>query len=99
MFINQLIFNFLLFFLGVCGIILNRRSILIILMCIEVILLSLNLNFIVLSTYLDDLQGQIIAFYILTVAASESAVGLAIIILYYKLRGDIDMFQTVALKG
>lgn len=99
MLIVQLVSNMFLFLIGVLGILLNRRSILIIFMCVEVILLSLNLNFIVVSTYLDDIQGQLFAFFILTVAAAESAVGLAIIILYYKLRGDIDMFQSISLKG
>lgn len=99
MLIIQFISNFFLFFFGIIGIVMNRRSILIILMCVEVVLLSLNLNFILASTYLDDLQGQLLAFFVLTVAASESAVGLAIIILYYKLRGDIEMFQTITLKG
>jgi NADH-quinone oxidoreductase subunit K len=68
-------------------------------MCIEIILLSLNLNFIVLSTYLDDFCGQVFSFFILTVAAAESAVGLAIIIIYYRLRGEIKSFQPVSLKG
>ena len=99
MFLNQLTSNIFLFFIGLLGIVLNRRNILIVLMCIEIILLSLNLNFIVLSTYLDDFCGQVISFFILTVAAAESAVGLAIIIIYYRLRGEIKSFQPVSLKG
>ena len=70
---------------------LDFRSILIILMCIELMLLSLNLNFITFSIYFDDLFGQIFSFFILTVAASESAVGLAIIIIYYRVRGNISI--------
>ena len=72
MFLNQLTSNIFLFFIGLLGIVLNRRNILIVLMCIEIILLSLNLNFIVLSTYLDDFCGQVFSFFILTVAAAES---------------------------
>ena len=60
-------------------------------MCIELMLLSLNLNFIIFSVYLDDLYGQIFSLFILTVAAGESAIGLAIIILYYRVRGSISM--------
>ena len=99
MFLNQLTSNIFLFFIGLLGIVLNRRNIWIVLMCIEIILLSLNLNFIVLSTYLDDFCGQVFSFFILTVAAAESAVGLAIIIIYYRLRGEIKSFQPVSLKG
>jgi len=99
MFLLQITSNMFLFFIGLLGIVLNRRNILIILMCLEVVLLSLNLNFIIMSTYLDDISGQIFAFFILTVAAAESPVGLAIIIIYYRHQGDITMFQPVSLKG
>jgi NADH-quinone oxidoreductase subunit K len=99
MFLVQIASNIFLFFIGLFGIILNRRNILIVLMCLEIVLLSLNLNFIVMSSYLDDFSGQIFAFFVLTVAAAESAVGLAVIIIYYRLRGSITMFQPVSLKG
>ena len=82
MFIFQLLTNIVLFFIGVLGIISNRRNILIVLMCIELILLSINLNFILFSVYLDDSYGQLFSLFILTVAAAEAAVGLAILILY-----------------
>jgi NADH-quinone oxidoreductase subunit K len=95
----QLITNFILFFLGVFGIIFQRRNILIILMCIELILLSVNLNFIVFSVYLDDFFGQLFSLFILTVAASESAIGLAILILYFRLRGNISINREIVLKG
>ena len=95
----QLITNVILFFLGVFGIIFQRRNILIILMCIELILLSVNLNFIVFSVYLDDFFGQLFSLFILTVAASESAIGLAILILYFRLRGNITINQETVLKG
>ena len=99
MFITQFITNIILFFIGVFGIISNKRSILIILMCIELILLSVNLNFVVFSIYLDDFYGQIFSLFILTVAAAESAIGLAILILYYRIRGKIVIDQNVILKG
>lgn len=99
MFLIQLVSNFFLFFIGIIGIILNRRNILTVLMCIELVLLSINLNFILFSIYLDDLSGQIFSFFILTVAASESAVGLAIIIVYFRIRGSIHILQSSALKG
>ena len=95
----QLITNVILFFLGVFGIIFQRRNILIILMCIELLLLSVNLNFIVFSVYLDDFFGQLFSLFILTVAASESAIGLAILILYFRLRGNISINREIVLKG
>jgi NADH-quinone oxidoreductase subunit K len=89
MFLTQISANILLFFIGLLGVILNRRNILIILMCIELLLLSLNMSFILFSVYLDDLYGQLFSFFILTIAAAESAIGLAIIIIYYRIRGNI----------
>ena len=68
-------------------------------MCVEIVLLSLDLNFVVMAAYFDDCYGQIFSFFIITVAAAESAVGLAVIIVYYRLKGDISVFQSVLLKG
>jgi NADH-quinone oxidoreductase subunit K len=99
MFLRQLTINIFLYIIGMLGIVFNRRSILIILMCIELMLLSLNLNFIVFSIYFDDLFGQLFSLFILTVAASESAVGLAIIIIYYRVRGNISIDQNYLLRG
>jgi len=99
MFILQILTNTFLFFTGMFGIILNRTSILLILMCIELMLLSVNLNFIVFSVYLDDFYGQIFSLFILTIAAAESAVGLAILIIYYRIRRKIDINQVSTLKG
>ena len=99
MFLQQLTANFFLFITSLIGIAINRRSILIILMCIELVLLSLNLNFILFSVYFDDLYGQLFSFFILTVAAGESAVGLAIIIIYYRVRGSILMGQAAVLRS
>jgi len=98
MFLTQLSANLFLFFIGLLGIIFNRRNILIILMCIELVLLSLNLNFILFSVYLDDLYGQLFSFFILTIAAAESAIGLAVIIIYYRIRGNIDINTQFTLK-
>lgn len=99
MFLKQLTANVFLFLIGLFGIILNRRNILIILMCLELMLLSLNLNFIVFAVCFDDLYGQLFSFFILTVAAAESAVGLAIIIIYFRIRGSISIDQVAVLKG
>ncbi len=99
MFILQLSTNFLLFIISLTGLIKNRQNILLVLMSIELLLLSVNLNFILFSIYLDDLYGQLFSFFILTVAAAESGIGLAIIIIYYRIRGNILITQKVALKG
>jgi NADH-quinone oxidoreductase subunit K len=99
MFIFQLTANFFLFLISMLGIAFNRRNIIVILMCIELSLLSINLNFILFSIYFDDLYGQLFSFFVLTVAAGESAVGLAIIIIYYRVRGTISMSQAVTLRG
>lgn len=79
------------FFIGILGIILNRKNILIIIMSIELLLLSINLNFAVFSVYLDDVVGQIFVLFILTIAATESAIGLAIITVFYRLKSSIQM--------
>jgi NADH-quinone oxidoreductase subunit K len=79
------------FFIGLIGIILNRKNILIIIMSIELLLLSINLNFAVFSAYLDDITGQIFILFILTIAATESACGIAIITVFYKLKNSIQL--------
>ena len=89
----------IIFFLGVIGIFLNRKNVIIILMCIELILLAVNINLVSFSIYLQNLTGQIFTMFILTVAAAEAAVGLAIIIMYYKNKGSIDVDQISSLKG
>ena len=90
---NHFIINFFLFCLGLFGIILNRQNIIIILMSIELLLLSVNLNFIYFSVYIDDVIGQVFSLLILTVAAAESAIGLAIMILFFKIYGDISIYK------
>lgn len=89
----------ILFIIGLSGIFLNRKNLLIILMSIEIILLAINMNFIIFSVYLDDLLGQVFALLILTVAAAESAIGLAILVIYYRARGTISIEQIHLLKG
>jgi NADH-quinone oxidoreductase subunit K len=98
MFLVQLFLNFFLFIISVFGIIFHKKNILFTLICIELLLLSVNLNFIIFSIYLDDIYGQIFSIFILTVAAAESSVGLAIIILYYRVRKNIGLDQKSVLK-
>ena len=81
----------ILFFIGLFGVILNRKNILTILMSIELLLLGVNLNFATLSIYLDDIVGHIFVIFILTIAAAESAIGLAIITVFYKLKHSIEL--------
>ncbi len=79
------------FFIGLVGIVLNRKNILIIIMSIELLLLAVNLNFAAFSIYLDDIVGQIFVLFILTIAAAESAIGLAIITVFFKLKNSIQL--------
>ena len=89
----------ILFTLGVFGIFLNRKNIIIILMSIELILLAVNINFVAFSAQLDDLAGQVFALLILTVAAAEAAIGLAILVIFYRNRGTIAVEDVNQLKG
>jgi len=87
------------FAIGVVGIFLNRKNVIIILMSIELILVAVNINLVSFSIYLQDLTGLVFAMFILTVAAAEAAVGLAIIVAYYKNKGSIHVEQISSLKG
>jgi NADH-quinone oxidoreductase subunit K len=89
----------ILFTIGVVGIFLNRKNIIIILMSIELILLSVNLNFVAFSSYLGDLVGQVFALFVLTVAAAEAAIGLAILVVYFRNRGTIAVEDVNVMKG
>ena len=89
----------IIFTIGIIGIFLNRKNIIIILMSIELILLAVNINLVSFSIYLQNLVGQVFTMFILTVAAAETAVGLAIIVIYYKNKGSIDVEQISSLKG
>ena len=88
-----------LFTLGVFGIFLNRKNVIIILMSIELMLLSVNLNLVAFSAYLNDLVGQVFAMFIMTVAAAEAAIGLAILVVYFRNRGTIAVDQINLMKG
>lgn len=88
-----------LFLLGIWGIFLNRKNIIIMLMSIELMLLAVNLNFVLFSVYLDDMIGQLFALLILTVAAAESAIGLAILVVYYRIRGTVAVEYINLIKG
>ncbi len=89
----------IIFTVGVVGIFLNRKNIIIILMCIELILLAVNVNLVSFSIFINDLTGQIFALFILTVAAAEAAIGLAIIVVYYRNSGTIRVEEINKLKG
>ncbi|MBS0296122.1 MAG: NADH-quinone oxidoreductase subunit NuoK [Proteobacteria bacterium] len=89
----------ILFTIGVFGIFVNRKNVIVILMSIEMILLSVNINFVAFSAYLHNIQGQIIALFVLTVAAAEAAVGLAILVTFFRNRGDIAVDDASMMKG
>lgn len=96
---HYLVVSSLLFVLGICGIFLNRKNVITILMSIELILLSVNVNFVAFSTALGDLSGQVFTVFVLTVAAAEAAIGLAILVIYYRNRGSIAVEDINQLKG
>ena len=89
----------IIFTIGIIGIFLNRKNVIIILMSIELMLLAVNINLVSFSIYLQNLVGQVFTMFILTVAAAEAAVGLAIIVIYYKNKGSINVEQIDSLKG
>ena len=89
----------ILFTIGVFGIFVNRKNVIVILMSIEMILLSVNINFVAFSAYLHNIQGQILALFVLTVAAAEAAVGLAILVTFFRNRGDIAVDDASMMKG
>jgi len=89
----------ILFTIGMLGIFLNRRNIIIILMSVELILLAVNINFVAFSAYQGDLVGQVFALFVLTVAAAEAAIGLAILVVYFRNRGTIAVEDVNLMKG
>jgi len=89
----------ILFSIGMLGIFLNRKNILIILMSIEIILLAVNLNFVAFSQHLNDLMGQVFALFVLTVAAAEAAIGLAILVVFFRNKGSIAVEDVSTMKG
>ena len=96
---HYLTLSSIIFTIGIVGIFLIRKNVIIILMSIELILLAVNINLVSFSIYLQDLVGQVFTMFILTVAAAEAAVGLAIIVVYYKSKGSINVEQISSLKG
>lgn len=94
-----LVLGAILFSLSIAGIFLNRKNIILILMAIELMLLAVNMNFVAFSHYLNDLSGQVFVFFILTVAAAEAAIGLAILVVLYRNRSTINVEDIDNLKG
>lgn len=88
-----------LFVIGIFGLFLNRKNIIILLMSIELMLLSVNINFVAFSSYLGDLVGQVFTLFVLTVAAAEAAIGLAILVCFFRNRGTIDVEDVNVMKG
>ncbi len=89
----------ILFTLGVFGIFLNRKNVIIILMSVELMLLAVNINLVAFSSFLQDLVGQVFAMFVLTVAAAEAAIGLAILVVYFRNRGSIEVEDINLMKG
>ncbi|NCN43624.1 MAG: NADH-quinone oxidoreductase subunit NuoK [Thiomicrospira sp.] len=96
---DYLVFGAILFMVSMAGIFLNRKNVIVLLMSIELLLLAVNTNFIAFSHYLNDVTGQIFVFFILTVAAAEAAIGLAIIVLVFRNRKSINVDDLGSLKG
>jgi NADH-quinone oxidoreductase subunit K len=96
---HYLVLGAILFSIGVAGIVINRKNIIILLMSIELMLLAVNINFVAFSRYLGDAAGQVFVFFILTVAAAESAIGLAILVTLFRNRRDINVAKIDDLKG
>lgn len=96
---NYLVFSSVLFVIGLTGVIVNRKNIIVLLMCVELILLSVNTNFLAFSRYIGDYTGQIFVFFVLSVAAVEAAIGLAILVIIFRGRGTLDVRKIDNLKG
>ena len=96
---DYLLLGGVLFSIAVAGIFLNRKNVIVLLMCIELMLLAVNMNFVAFSHFLDDSAGQIFVFFILTVAAAEAAIGLAILVVLFRNRGTINVEDLDMLKG
>ena len=96
---HYLVVAAILFALGVLGLIANRKNLIVMLMAIELILLAVNLNLVAFSAFLQDLVGQVFAMFVLTVAAGEAAIGLAILVIYFRGRGSISVDDVNRMKG
>jgi len=98
-FVNSLVTAFSLFFIGLLGIFLNRKNIILILMAVELMLLSINFSLLIAANFIDDSYAQVFSILILTIAASESSIGLAILVVYFRLKGTIAIEQISLIKG
>ena len=96
---HYLVLGAILFALAIAGIVINRKNLIVLLMCIELMLLAVNLNFVAFSRYLGDAAGQVFVFFILTVAAAEAAIGLAILVTLFRNRRTINVAELDTLKG
>ena len=96
---HYLVVGAILFVLGVLGIFLNRKNVIVILMAIELILLAVNINLVAFSAFLQDMVGQVFAMFVLTVAAGEAAIGLAILVIYFRNRGTIAVDDVRQMRG
>jgi len=96
---NYLVVAAILFTIGVLGIFINRKNVIVILMSVELILMSVNINFVAFSAYLHDITGQVFTLFVLTVAAAEAAIGLAILVAFYRNRGSIAVEDINVMKG
>lgn len=94
-----LLFSTTMFVIGVAGLLINRKNLLVCLMCIEILLLAVNTNFIVFSSYWDDIRGQVFVFFVLTIAAAEAAIGLAILVVLFRKRKSINIDRLNLLQG
>jgi NADH-quinone oxidoreductase subunit K len=96
---EMLTLSAILFAIAVAGIFLNRKNVILLLMCVELLLLAANFNFVAFSRYLGDISGQVFVFFVLTVAAAESAIGLAILVVLFRERRSINVDDLTAMKG
>jgi len=96
---HGLAFGAILFSISVAGIFINRKNVIVLLLCIELMLLAVNVNFVTFSRFLGDAHGQVFVFFVLTVAAAETAIGLAILVVLFRSRGTISVDQIDSMKG
>lgn len=99
MLLDYIIVSAVLFGIGLAGIVVNRKNLIVLLMCLELMLLAVNTNFIAFSVFLQDIAGQVFVFFVLTIAAAEAAIGLAILVLLFRARKTINIEALNALKG
>lgn len=99
MLLDYIIVSAVLFGIGLAGVVVNRKNLIVLLMCMELMLLAVNTNFIAFSAFLQDIAGQVFVFFVLTIAAAEAAIGLAILVLLFRARKTINIEALNALKG